>query len=98
MTGFKFFGAIIPLSFEKPQLIASKKYRAFQVQMMSCNRPVFHLLIELLKRLIRNSTINQMFTSKAVGSKSHASLTSKRFFPHMWSLWKNVAVAVAVDK
>lgn len=66
--------------------------------MMSPNRPIFHLLIESLKRLIRNSTINQMFTSEAVGSKSHASVNFKEVFTHMCSLWKNVAVAEAVDK
>lgn len=64
--------------------------------MMSRNRPVFHLLIESLKRLIGNSTINQMFTSEAVGSKSHAYLNFKEVFAHMWSLWKNVAGAVEV--
>lgn len=70
----------LSLSLEKLRLIASKKYRASQVHAMSCNIPILHLLIELLKRLIQNSTINQMFTSEAVGSKRHMFCTLQRGF------------------
>lgn len=49
----------------------------------SCNvmqSTIFHLLIELLTRLIQNSTINQMFTSEAVGFKRQMFCTLQRGF------------------